>query len=256
MTSREQFDRQAAHYNAQWNQWSEKGLRWLLDHAQCASTDRLLDVATGTGFTALAFAPLVAQVVGLDVSEGMLSRARAQAAGFQNVAFEQGAAEELPFPDANFDLVTCRVAAHHFLSVERFLAEAHRVLRPGGRLLVTDSSVPDDPPEAGVWQNRVEALRDPSHIRNYSPSEWRSFIEHAGFRLEEIDRCDESAPITLHDWLEKSGCAGAAAEEVRRMFAEAPDAVRREFSVHPLPDGDIGFRWMRVVLAATRSAGC
>jgi len=99
-------------------------------------------------------------------------------------------------------------------------------------------------------------LRDPSHIRNYSPSEWRSFVEHAGFRLEEIDRCDESAPITLNDWLEKSGCAGAAAEEVRGMFADAPAGVRREFSIHSLPDGDTGFQWMRVVLAATRSAGC
>lgn len=253
MTSQEQFDRQAAHYNAQWNQWSEKSLRWLLERAQCGPGNRLLDVATGTGFTALAFAPLVAQVVGMDVSEGMLSRARAQAARFPNVTFEQGAAEELPFPDSSFDLVTCRVAPHHFLSVQKFLAESHRVLRAGGRLLVADTSVPDDLSEADAWQNRVELLRDASHIRNYSPREWSAFVEQAGFEVKEIDRCDESVPITLDDWLQKSGCTGPAAEGVRRMFAEAPEAARREFAIHALPDGDTGFQWMRVVFAARKS---
>jgi len=252
MTSKEQFDRQAPHYNAQWNQWSEKGLRWLLDHAHCTSKDRLLDVATGTGFTALAFAPLVAEVVGLDVSEGMLNRARAQAAAVPNVTFEQGAAEEMPFPDASFDVMTCRVAPHHFLSLPKFLAEAHRVLRPGGRLLITDSSVPDDAPDIDAWQNKVELLRDPSHNRNYSPKEWQSNVERAGLHVEKVDRCDESVPITLNDWLEKSGCTGSAEEAVRRMFAEAPEAVRREFSIHALPDGDTAFQWMRVVLAATK----
>jgi ubiquinone/menaquinone biosynthesis C-methylase UbiE len=252
MTSREQFDRQAAHYNDQWNQWSEASLRWLLEHAQCAPSDRLLDVATGTGFTALAFAPLVDEVVGLDVSEGMLSRARAQAAGYSNVTFEQGAAEELPFADSRFEIVTCRVAPHHFLSVEKFLTEAGRVLRGGGRLLIADTSVPDDPPEAGLWQNRVELLRDPSHIQNYSPKEWQSSVEQAGFQIETIDRCDEAVPITLNDWLHKAGCAGAAAEEVRGLFAQAPESARRAFAIHALPDGDTGFHWMRVVLSARK----
>src|SRR5580693_4712522 len=99
-TSAEQFDQQAAHYNAQWNKWSEASLNWLLDHAGCRQEDRVLDVATGTGFTALAFAARVKEVIGLDVSEGMLTQARANAKteSLNNVTFEKGAAESLPFP--------------------------------------------------------------------------------------------------------------------------------------------------------------
>src|SRR6478672_3361744 len=77
MTSaKEQFDRQAAHYNTQWNTWSEALLRWLLEHADAQPSDNVLDVATGTGFTALAFAPHVQSVIGLDVSTGMLAEAQ------------------------------------------------------------------------------------------------------------------------------------------------------------------------------------
>src|SRR5258707_2720861 len=185
-TSQEQFDRQAAHYNAQWNTWSEDSLRWLVDRAQCRPSHEVLDVATGTGFTALAFAPLVKHVTGVDVSAGMLEQARAHATGVANVTFEKGAAESLPFAEARFDLVTCRVAPHHFVSVPTFLAESYRVLRPGGRLLIADTAVPDAAPEIDQWQNQVELLRDPSHVRNYSPSEWSSFAEAAGFAVEEI----------------------------------------------------------------------
>lgn len=253
-SAQEQFDRQAAHYNAQWNTWSEESLRWLLEHAQASSADRLLDVATGTGFTAMAFAPLVSEVVGVDVSEGMLAKARLQVqeAGLSNVRFEHGAAESLPFPDASFDLVTCRVAPHHFLSVPKFLAEVRRVLKPGGRFLLADTSVPDTPREAGVWQNRVELLRDPSHMRNYSPSEWRAFVEGAGLKLREINTAQEQNPIMLRAWMEKGGCQGDGAAEVVREFASASAQARQAFHIEPQPDGDVHFQWLRVVLTATK----
>jgi len=253
-TSAEQFDQQAAHYNAQWNKWSEASLNWLLDHAQATNQDRVLDVATGTGFTALAFAARVKEVIGLDVSEGMLTQARANAQkeGLSNVRFEKGAAESLPFPDASFDKVTCRVAPHHFLSVERFCSEAYRVLKPGGKLLIADTGVPDGLPEVDLWQNRVEALRDTSHVRNHSLSGWRSLVKEAGFRVEESAELEEEAQMSLEDWMKKSGCAGEAAAQVRKMFAEAPAEARRIFFVQPKPDGDVGFRWLRVVLAAVR----
>ena len=153
-TSEEQFDRQAAHYNAQWNQWSEVSLKWLVEHSHCSTKHRVLDVATGTGFTALAFAGFAKEVVGLDVSAGMLEKARAAAKGVPNVTFEKGSAEALPFPDASFDFVTCRVAPHHFLSIPKFCAESYRVLREGGRFLVADTTVPDGLPEVDAWQNQ------------------------------------------------------------------------------------------------------
>ena len=253
-TSQQQFDQQAPQYNAQWNAWNEESLAWLIEHAQCRPSDRLLDVATGTGFTAVAFAPLVAEVTGLDVSAAMLgeARERVRLAGLPNLVFETGAAESLPFPPNDFDAVTCRVAAHHFLSVPNFVAEAYRVLRPHGRLLVVDSAEPDNAPEVDAWHNRVEVLRDPSHVRNYTPAEWRCFITGAGFVLEVLDQVSEPVSMTMRAWLEKGGCHGEAADEVRRQLLNAPPEAVRTFSITRAPDGDMSFQWVRIALAARK----
>ena len=152
-TPQAQFDKQATHCDGQWNMWTEESLKWLVEHGRFAPSNRVLDVATGTGLTALAVAPLVAKVPGLDVSSGMLNEARRRAAGtgITNVEFHQGSAEAVPFPDASFDAVTCRMAAHHFDSVPAFLVESARVLVPGGRLLVADTTPPDNAPEIDEW---------------------------------------------------------------------------------------------------------
>lgn len=252
MTPKEQFDRQAAHYDGQWNAWSEENLAWMMEHGRFTATGRVLDVATGTGFTALAVAPLVAHVTGLDVSPGMLDQARRQAAeaGAANVEFQQGSAEAIPFSDSTFDAVTCRMAAHHFDSIPAFLAECARVLLPGGMLVIADTTVPDDAPELDEWQNRVELLRDPSHKRNYSPGEWSRSLAQAGFTIDDIDAVSGFVPITLNAWLRKAGCVGDAEQKVREMFATTDPAVRETFAIQALPDGDTGFRWLRVVIAA------
>jgi ubiquinone/menaquinone biosynthesis C-methylase UbiE len=252
-TSQEQFDRQAPHYDQQWNAWNSESLGWLMDHAHCRPSDRWLDVATGGGFTALAFAPMVAEVTGLDVSSMMLNEARqrAQAAGINNLVLQSGAAETLPFGTDFFDGVVCRVAAHHFLSVPSFLAESYRVLRPGGRLLIADTGEPDDAPEVDSWQNHIELLRDHSHVRNYTPMEWRGFVMSAGFSLEDLQQVVERVPITLTDWLEKAGCRGEAAVEVRRLFLEASPEVVRTFSITQT-GGDITFQWIRIALSARK----
>ncbi len=254
-SARDQFDRQAAHYDKQWNAWSEESLTWLLDHADCRPDDIALDVATGTGFTALAFAPHLRAVIGLDVSPGMLAQARRQAEeqGLTNVTFQEGRAESLPFDDNTFDLITCRIAPHHFLSVPTFVSEAAHTLKPGGRFLLADTSVPDDRPELGDWQNQVETLRDPSHVRNYTPGQWRHFVEAASLRAEIVTDQGGGIPITLNDWMAKGGCVGAQAEIVREKFATAPAEAVQAFQIAALPDGDFGFTWQRTTLRARKS---
>lgn len=254
MKSEEQFDRQAAHYNSAWNEWSESSLRWLLEHGAPRKTERLLDVATGTGFTALAFAPLVADVVGVDVSAGMLAQASKQASerNVTNIRWQQAPAERLPFGPATFDLVTARVAPHHFEDICAFVDESFRVLHAGGRLLIADTSVPDGNPEVDEWQNRVERLRDPSHVRNYSPNEWRGFAVRSRFQVIAVERCEESKPIHLHEWMQRAGCTGENASAVQRLFDTAPEAARTEFSIEPLEAGDYTFKWLRVVMEARK----
>lgn len=253
-SAKEQFDRQAAHYDRQWNTWSEETLGWLLDSAAPRAGDFVLDVATGTGFTALAFAPHVGTVIGLDVSSGMLEQARRQA-GEQKIAnavFQEGAAESLPFADAAFDIVTCRIAPHHFLDIGKFLTEAARVLKPSGRLALVDTTVPDDSPEAAQWQNEVEAVRDPSHVRNHTPSEWRRMTEAAGLTVAECGGGGGGITIPLSDWITKAGCTPAQAAEVGRRFADAPQSARSAFQIETTPDGETVFTWQRVALKAVK----
>ena len=253
-SAKEQFDKQAAHYDTQWNAWSEETLGWLLANADPQPTDFVLDVATGTGFTVLAFAPSVETVIGLDVSPGMLEQARRQAGERKvaNAVFQEGEAEALPFPDGSFDIVTCRIAPHHFLSIEKFLKEAARVLKPGGRLALVDTAVPDDSPEAAAWQNEVEAVRDPSHVRNHTPQEWRTMVQAVGLTVTECGSGGGGITIPLSDWIVKAGCTSDQAAEVRRRFAEAPQSARAAFRIEMQPDGETVFTWQRVALKAIK----
>ncbi len=253
-SAKDQFDKQASEYNAQWNTWSEETLNAMLTAAQPKPMDMVLDVATGTGFTALAFAPLAYSVVGMDVSTGMLEQAQKYAAerGITNAAFQEGAAEALPFGEQSFDLVTCRIAPHHFLDVQQFLRETARVLKPGGRFVLADTTVPDDAPDAAQWQNAVEAVRDPSHVRNYTPSEWRRMAEAAGLTVTECRTDGGGITIPLSDWLTRAGCTPEQSAEVRQIFADAPDSARAAFQIVTDTDDETVFTWQRVLLKAVK----
>lgn len=249
MLARDQFNRQAAHYDQQWAAWNQASLDWMIRHAGAEPHHRLLDVATGTGYTALGFAPLVRAVVGVDVSEGMLAQARSRQ--IPNATFAAGSAEALPFPAADFHLVTCRIAPHHFTSVPRFLSECHRVLQPGGRLLIADTTVPDGDPAVAHWQNQVERLRDPSHVENHAPAAWRQMTEAVGFQIELATTLAGTSLVSLNDWLSKAGCAGTKAQEVQRLFQEAPAVVRQHFQIEAAGDDHL-FAWLRFALVASR----
>jgi ubiquinone/menaquinone biosynthesis C-methylase UbiE len=171
------------------------------DHAQGESLDRLLeltnpatdwrvlDVATGGGHTALALAPRVREVVATDLTRPMLDAAErfVRGKGMNNVRFQEADAGALPFEDGSFDLVTCRIAAHHFQDCSAFVREAARVVRPGGLVAVIDNVVPEDP-DADTFINGFERLRDPSHHRAYTEGEWQEFYRLAGLKIEKLER--------------------------------------------------------------------
>ncbi len=250
-SSQEQFNRQAAHYDQQWNHWNRESLDWMLSRLPEARGSSL-DIATGTGFTALALAAHFDTVTAVDISTGMLAQARSRASAqdISNVTFIESAAESLPFEDETFDLVTCRIAAHHFENVQSFLSEAHRVLKPCGTFLMADTTVPDDDLAAADWQNRVEAVRDTSHVRNLPPSEWRSLVQAAGFTVDEVETTGGAIRAGLEDWLLKSGCEGDEADRVRHAFATAPAEVVLAFHIETAAGGAVEFSWMRVALRA------
>ena len=163
-------------------------LQLAVDFAAPTGTERVLDIGAGAGHTALALAPRVARVVLTDPVDAMLTAARGvfQDAGMRNAEFVMAVAERLPFPDADFDIVTTRLAAHHFDDVALAMREVARVLRPGGRFIFIDTLAPDDA-QSAAFQHEVELLRDPTHRLIHTQREWIAFCEQAGFRVEKME---------------------------------------------------------------------
>lgn len=163
----------------------ERYYRPLFDLAAVKPGERVLDLAAGTGLLAIMLSRIAASVVAQDVTPEMLAIAEAnfREAGRDNITVVEADATELPFGDGSFDLVTCRLAFHHFPEPDRTLAELRRVLAPGGRLVLEDVFGPEDEEVAQV-RERFELLLDPSHIRSYSPTELRKLFEAAGFRVD------------------------------------------------------------------------
>ena len=244
-----QFGRQASCYAMSRPHATGSSLQMMVSWANPEPVDRVLDVATGTGFTAFAFAEAAAEVVATDLTMNMLQEARRLAAdrGIRNIRFLQAAAEALPFRTGSFDIATCRIAPHHFTSVPTFLREVRRILRPSGRLVLTDTSSPDEP-DFYIWQHEVEQLRDPSHVRSYTPSEWRRLVGEAGFTLEELTTAHHSE-LVFSDWMHTAGSSAEVSAELRRRFTEAPRGIEERLRIRQV-DGDFHFSLMLVILLA------
>lgn len=155
-------------------------LEWLVPQ-----TDWLvLDIATGAGHVTKHMAPHVGQVVATDLTKEMLKVAKDHISQHAlNVNYVVADAENLPFLDETFDLVACRIAAHHFPNPEQFIYEVARVLKPDGQFLFIDNVVPDED-EIDQFVNQLEKLRDESHGRCYRVSEWTKWAEAAGLQVK------------------------------------------------------------------------
>jgi ubiquinone/menaquinone biosynthesis C-methylase UbiE len=189
--SQHHFGKNAASYLTSKPHALGKSLERLIDLTKPQKEWRVLDIATGGGHVAYTFAPHVARVWATDITQEMLDMVKAEAAkrGLANVRTTYAKAEGMPFEDGSFDLVTCRIAPHHFDSIPDFLKEAHRVMKKDGTLAIVDNVVPAGP--VGDYINAFERLRDPSHLRAWTMEEWRAAIKAAGFGLghdEQIDK--------------------------------------------------------------------
>jgi ubiquinone/menaquinone biosynthesis C-methylase UbiE len=249
--SAEQFNRQSGQYGKGHLLKQTDDLRRALPFLQVRPGQRLLDVACGAGHTGLYFAKLGMDVTMTDVSTGMLAQARALAEGEGVVAeFFAAPAEKLPFADGVFDLVTCRVAAHHFSCPASFVMESARVLKPGGRFLVIDGTVEDGHSAAEAWIHEVEKIRDPSHQRFIRPLQWKHLCGHID--LEVIH--DEVFPLKQPDlewYFEAAGTAEEGRERVRQLVAEAPREARELFRIGREEEKWVWW-WQRLILIAVK----
>ena len=179
----EQFGKTAANYLTSTPHALGKSLERLVALTSPQKSWHALDIATGGGHVAYIFAPHVARVWATDITQEMLDlvKAEAQKRGLSNVRTAYAKAEALPFEDKSFDLVTCRIAPHHFNSIPDFLAEVHRVLKSNGVFAVVDNVVPEG--SVGDYVNAFERFRDPSHLRAWTMDEWRAVLKKQGFAI-------------------------------------------------------------------------
>jgi ubiquinone/menaquinone biosynthesis C-methylase UbiE len=215
------FGAAAADYAASAVHAKGETLRLLVALTKPQNHWRLLDVATGAGHTALAFAPHVSKVIASDITEPMLEEARklAKSKGLANVATAHAPAEDLPFPDGSFHLVTCRLAAHHFTKPAAFISEAYRVLTPGGKIALVDNISPADPDVASAY-NAFEKLRDPSHGRCLGLNEWFELLTRAGFALTHTEQLDQD--IEFAPWVERMRCNEQTVARLRHLLDDLP----------------------------------
>lgn len=242
--ARRQFGDKAAAYLDSASHARGEDLDHLIALADPPADAVALDLGCGVGHTLRRLAPLVRAVIGADVTLGMLEGARALIAreGISNAHVVEAAAGALPYRDASLDLVTCRLAAHHFTDGLSAFREARRVLAWGKRIVLADNHAPDDP-ELDRFVNTLERLRDPSHVREHTIAGWRDLLRRAGF--EPVAEARTTLRIDRERWLAQARTRAEDAERVRVMLRTASPRAIEAFAID-----DAGFTLHKVVMAA------
>jgi ubiquinone/menaquinone biosynthesis C-methylase UbiE len=249
--ARRQYGRQAKQYTASPSHAAGPDLARLIELLALQGNETVLDVATGTGHTALAVASYVAAVIGVDPTLEMLAEAEQLAVerGITNAHFVTGRAERLPFAAASFDVVTVRRAPHHFQSIPLALFEIRRVLRPGGKLGLIDQLTAHSP-EGVELMERFERRRDPSHVRALSVAEWRQALAEAGFTMQHVEVDQERR--TLRSYFDIAGTPAPDREAIVAMLQAADPAALRSFGYIGDPPPEGSFLKERIVVLASR----
>jgi ubiquinone/menaquinone biosynthesis C-methylase UbiE len=229
---------------------NQENLRHIIELTAPSKNDRLLDVATGTGFLAIEFAKHVREVVGIDFTDEMLAIAKQyridESVG--NVIFETADVESIPFGDSGFDIVSCRFAFHHFLHPETATSEIARVLRPGGKIVISDISSPEDSAKSD-YQNEMEILRDPSHVKHYQTSEFLQMLEDHGFDILHAE--DWPMDFGFDEWISMVEPDAALVKRVKEMMLAAMEHELTDLNVR-LRDDHIRFTYNTKIIVGRK----
>jgi ubiquinone/menaquinone biosynthesis C-methylase UbiE len=247
----EQFGKSADSYVSSPIHKDGKDLKKLIELAKVTGKEELLDVATGGGHTANAFAPLVKKVTAVDLTQEMLNAADkfVKGNGNQNVYFVKGDAEKLPFSDGSFDVVTCRIAPHHFPNINVFIKEVFRVLKQGGQFLLDDNVVPEDD-NYDLFYNKIEKWRDYSHFRAWKKSEWIRMLEIAGFEIAEWHRFVKT--FYFDSWCNRMNLPMEEKEKLNQYFINTSINIKNKFRITIEESQVVSFQGEAIVLKAEK----
>ena len=208
-----------------------------------------LDMGCGGGHAAFRLASLVGKVVAYDLSEDMLAVVAAEAGrqGLDNLVTKHGAAETMSCPSASFDVAVTRYSAHHWRDVPAGLAQMRRVMKPGGTAIFMDVASPGVP-LLDTWLQSLELLRDPSHVRNASPDEWRGLLAAAGFAVGTVTKFRLRLDFT--SWIARMKTPEAHVRAIRSLQQRAGSEVTDYFEI----EADGSFTVDTVLIAASAKA--
>ena len=225
-----QFGSQASAYLTSAVHASGRDLQRLAERLADFPAAQVLDMGCGAGHASFAAAGQVAGVTAYDLSSQMLDvvAQAAQEKGFSNIRTQQGYAEILPFAADSFDVVISRYSAHHWHDVGQTLREVKRVLKPGGVLIIMDVMSPGHPVR-DVWLQTVEALRDTSHVRNYSSGEWLALANDAGLVTNSLST--DRLPLEFSSWVARMRTPEALAAAIRLYQDSASAEVKAYFAL-------------------------
>ncbi|PGY14282.1 class I SAM-dependent methyltransferase [Bacillus sp. AFS031507] len=247
----QQFGKSADSYVSSTIHKDGNDLQKLLEMAMTTGEEELLDVATGGGHTANAFASCVKKVTAVDLTPEMLAAAQNYIIdnGHQNVEFIIGDAEVLPFSEGVFDIVTCRIAPHHFPNVNKFVDEVHRVLKPSGQFLLDDNVVPEEE-EYDLFYNTIEKWRDYSHFRAWKKSEWLRMLEISGFEIFEWHRFEKT--FHYEPWCNRMNLPEDEKDKLTQFILSASPKVKEKFKIIIKDNQIISFVGEAVILRAIK----
>ena len=215
----DQFTKQAIPFATAPGIKDEEALKLVVECTGAGPNDTVLDVACGPGLVVCAFAQRVRHATGIDLTPAMIEHARIlqQTKGLKNVSWQVGDVQPLPYADASFSIIVSRYAFHHFLDPGAVLAEMKRVCTPGGTVAVIDVTASPDPEKAAAY-NRMEKLRDPSHVRGLTLVELEALFEHAAFFAprKKFYRVE----FDLEDTLQRSFPNPGDADTIRQIFLD------------------------------------
>ncbi len=249
--AQEQFAKRSQAYAKNSALSNEDNLKHIIELTAPSDTDRLLDIATGTGFLAFEFAKHVFEVIGIDFTEEMLAIAKQYKAdnNIKNVAFESADVESLPFEDNCFDLVSCRFAFHHFLRPEKAMSEMTRVLKHGGKLVLSDITSSEDIKKS-EYQNEMETIRDPSHVKHYRPSEIVQMLNDLGFDILHFE--DWPADFVFDEWVSMSDPGVESAKRAKKMMIDAMNNDLADLDIRLNDAGDLWFTYNTKIIIASK----
>ncbi len=247
----EQFGKSAASYVSSSIHKKGKDLQKLLDLVTLHGVEEILDIATGGGHTANAFAPFVKKVTAVDMTPEMLNAAEKfiRKNGHMNVEFFLADAENLPFQDESFDLVTCRIAPHHFPNVNAFINEVYRVLRSDGYFLLDDNVSPEVD-EFDQFYNTIEKWRDFSHFRALKKTEWLRMLELIGFETIEWHRFEKN--FQFESWCNRMNLSTEEKDKLSRYILSSSPKIKAKFRIIIENDQVISFLGEAILIKAIK----